>query len=115
MSDKLAAWNVREADFPSSGTLFDQLKFLLRYAVLAPSGPNTQPWKLSIKGNEISLIADYSRSLPFVDPIDRTLYVSHGCLLANILLAAEHFGFGYDVNCLPDGLSGDRTAVVNLH
>jgi hypothetical protein len=49
MSDNLEAWNVQEADFPSAGTLFDQLKFLLRYGVLAPSGPNTQPWKLSIK------------------------------------------------------------------
>jgi hypothetical protein len=48
VSGKLAAWEVQESDFPSSGTLSDQLKFLLRYGVLAPSGPNTQPWKLSI-------------------------------------------------------------------
>ena len=114
MSGKLAAWDVQESDFPSSGTLSDQLKFLLRYGVLAPSGPNTQPWKLSIKGNEVSLIADFARSLPNVDPNDRTLYISHGCLLANILLGAEHFGFGYNVKCLPDGLSGDRTAVVQF-
>jgi hypothetical protein len=90
------------------------LKFLLRYGVLAPSGPNTQPWKLSIKGNEVSLIADFARSLPNVDPNDRTLYISHGCLLANILLGVAHFGFGYDVKCLPDGQSGDRTAVVQF-
>ena len=114
MSGKLAAWDVQESDFPSSGTLLDQLKFLLRYGVLAPSGPNTQPWKLSIKGNEVSLIADFARSLPNVDPNDRTLYISHGCLLANILLGAEHFGFGYNVKCLPDGQSGDRTAVVQF-
>ncbi|HWQ19852.1 MAG TPA: hypothetical protein VN455_08755 [Methanotrichaceae archaeon] len=115
MSDKLAAWDVQEADFPSTGTLFDQLKFLLRYAVLAPSGPNTQPWKLSIRDNEVSLIADFTRSLPFLDPTNRTLYISHGCLLTNTLVAAEHFGFGYDVKCLPDGLSGDRTASIKLN
>ncbi len=114
MSDNLAAWNVREEDFPSKGTLFDQLKFLLNYAVLAPSGPNTQPWKFSIKGNVVSLIADSARSLPSIDPSDRTLYISHGCLLTNILLAAEHFGFGYSVKCMPDGLSGDRTAAVQF-
>jgi hypothetical protein len=114
VSDKLAAWDVQEADFPSIGTLFDQLKFLLRYAVLSPSGPNTQPWKFSIEENEVSLIADLTRSLPSVDPTDRTLYVSHGCLLTNILLAAEHFGFNYDVECLPDGLSGARTAAVKF-
>jgi len=90
------------------------MKALLRYAVLAPSGPNTQPWKFSIKNNEISLIADFSRSLPSVDPTDRTLYISHGCLLANLLIAAEHFGFEYDVKCLPDGISGNRTATIQL-
>jgi hypothetical protein len=62
----------------------------------------------------VSLIADFARSLPNVDPNDRTLYISHGCLLANILLGAEHFGFGYNVKCFPDGLSGNRTAVVQF-
>jgi nitroreductase len=110
MNDKLAEWNVYEADFPISGTLYDQLKFLLNYAVLAPSGPNTQPWKFAVKGDEISLFADYSRSLPSLDPSHRTLYLSHGCVLTNLLLAAEHFGFDYDAKCLPDGVSGERTA-----
>jgi nitroreductase len=114
MSEKLAAWNVQEADFPSAGTISDQLKFLLNYAVLVPSGPNTQLWKFSIKENEISLIADFSRSLPAVDPTDRTLYISHGCLLTNLLMAAEHFGFEYDIKCLPDGLLGDRTAAIRF-
>ena len=112
MRDKLAAWDIQEGDFPFAGSLFDQLKFLLRYSVLAPSGPNTQPWKLSIKGNEVSLIADFSRSLPFLDPTHRTLFLSHGCLLANTLVAAEHFGFSYDLNYLPDGLHGERTAAI---
>jgi nitroreductase len=114
VSDKLAAWDVREADFPVAGTVSDQLKFILRYGVLAPSGPNTQPWKLALKDGEVSLIADLSRSLPNVDPTDRTLFISHGCLLANILIAAEHFGFGYDVKCLPDGLSGNKTAALQF-
>jgi hypothetical protein len=114
VSDKLEAWNVREEDFPYKGILFDKLKFLLNYAVLAPSGPNTQPWKFSIKDNVVSLIADHARSLPSIDPSDRTLYISHGCLLTNILMAAEHFGFGYGVKCLPDGPSGDRTATVQF-
>ncbi len=114
MSDKLAAWDVREEDFPVSGDFFDQMKGLLRYAVLAPSGPNTQPWKFSVKENEISIIADFGRALSSVDPTDRTLYLSHGCLLANLLIAAEHFGFGYDISCLPDGLSGARTAAIRF-
>jgi hypothetical protein len=112
--DKLAAWDIQEADFPLTGNLFDQMKALLRYAILAPSGPNTQPWKFSIKDNEVSLIADFTRSLPSVDPTNRTLYISHGCLLTNLLIAAEHFGLGYAAKCLPDGLSGERTAAVQF-
>lgn len=114
MNDRLAEWNVCEADYPMSGTLYEQLKFLLNYAVLAPSGPNTQPWKFSIKDDEISLVADYSRSLPSLDPSHRTLYLSHGCVLTNLLLAAEHFGFAYDAKCLPDGTSGERTASIRF-
>jgi len=114
MTDKLAAWTVREEDFPVNGSMYDQIKGLLKYAVLAPSGPNTQPWKLAINEDEVSLIADFDRALPNVDPTNRTLYLSHGCLLANVLIAAEHFGFGYDVSCLPDGLSGERTAAIKL-
>jgi hypothetical protein len=114
MSDKLAAWEVKESAFPAAGSISDRLKFILRYGVLAPSGPNTQPWRMALHDDEVSLFADLSRSLPHVDPTDRTLFISHGCLLANILIAAEHFGFGYHLSCLPDGPSGERTARVRF-
>ncbi len=114
MSDNLAAWRVQESDFPVSGSSKDKLKFLLRYAILAPSGPNTQPWKFSVSESEISLIADFDRSLPNVDPTNRTLYISHGCLLANLLMAAEHFGLSCGVKCLPDGVEKYRTATVQF-
>ncbi len=35
---------INEADFPRFGSPQDQLRFLLGYAVLAPSARNTQPW-----------------------------------------------------------------------
>jgi nitroreductase len=49
------AWEVKESGFPSEGTTGEHLKFLLRYAILAPSGPNTQPWKFAIKDSTISV------------------------------------------------------------
>ena len=114
VSDKLAAWNVSEENYPRDGSLDDKLKFLLRYAVLAPSGPNNQPWKLSLQGDSVSLIADFGRALPNVDVNNRTLYMSCGCLLTNLLLAAEHFGFGYEVSYLPDGVDGERIARIRF-
>ena len=39
---------VREVDFPWEGIFREQLRFLLHYAVLAPSTHNTQPWKFDL-------------------------------------------------------------------
>jgi hypothetical protein len=114
MMKNLAAWDVREEDFPSRGSMYDKLKFVLRYAVLAPSGPNTQPWKFSIKDSSISVIFDRSRTLPAVDPTHRTAYMSLGCAVANMLIAAEHFNLGYSVECFPDGIDADRIAVIGF-
>jgi hypothetical protein len=38
------AWDVRESDFPINGSDEEKLKFLLSYAILAPSSHNSQPW-----------------------------------------------------------------------
>jgi nitroreductase len=51
-------WDVREADFPRTGLPAEQLRFLLHYAVLAPSGHNTQPWLFKIDGDTVELSAD---------------------------------------------------------
>ncbi|GAB1360639.1 nitroreductase family protein [Porphyromonadaceae bacterium] len=68
-------------------------KDLIRYAVKAPSGHNAQPWKFDVSEDQISILPDFSVSLPVVDPNDRELYISQGCALENLLIAARHFGF----------------------
>ena len=35
-------WKIKEQDFPNKGSPVNKLKFLLRYAILAPSGHNAQ-------------------------------------------------------------------------
>lgn len=40
---KTDIWNVQETDFPVTGTPEEKLKFVLNYAILAPSSHNTQP------------------------------------------------------------------------
>ena len=81
------AWDVLESDYPADSPMEERLKFLLRYAILAPSGPNTQPWKFAINDGSVSVFADLSRALPFVDPSNRTLYMSVGCAIANLAVA----------------------------
>ena len=115
MAEKnLIAWSVDAGDYPASGKIDEKLEFLLRYAVLAPSGPNNQPWRLAVDGNEVTVMADLGRTLPDVEPTNRTTYMSLGCLLTNLLLAAEHFDLGYQVERFPDGIDAETIAVVKF-
>lgn len=74
---------------------------LVRYATLAPSGHNTQPWRFGIQDNIIRISADKSRSLAVVDPEDREMYISLGAALENLVLAAAHAGLAAEVALFP--------------
>ncbi len=108
----LNPWDVREADFPATGPPAEQLRFLLHYAVLAPSGHNTQPWLFKIDGDTVELYADRSRALPVVDPDDRELTISCGAALLHLRVALRHFGYTGTVNPFPDPEDPDLLARV---
>ncbi|MEA2766060.1 MAG: hypothetical protein QOK07_2464, partial [Gemmatimonadaceae bacterium] len=71
----------------------EQMRFLLRYTVLAPSNRNSQPWEFRITTDALDVFADYSRRLPVIDPDDRELVMSVGAAITNFRVAAAHFGF----------------------
>lgn len=96
------AWNISDMRFPSEGTTTDKLKFFLNYAILAPSGHNTQPWLFKIVDDKIELYADRTRSLPVVDPDDRELTISCGAAIYHIQLAFRHFGYADVVETIID-------------
>jgi hypothetical protein len=83
---------VSERDFPIRAGPAERLRFLLSYAVLAPSRHNTQPWIFEIDGDELRVHADVARALPEVDPDGRELYMACGAAVVNLRLAAAHFG-----------------------
>ncbi len=90
-----------EQPFKNETNVNSQLIEIVRYAALAPSGHNTQPWKFSIRDNTIRLSPDYSRRLPVVDPDDRELFISLGCALENLLIAARQAGYESQVDFFP--------------
>lgn len=65
---------------------------LVRYATLAASSHNTQPWKFQLEPGRIVILPDLSRRCPAVDPDDHHLYASLGCAVKNLLLAAQAVG-----------------------
>jgi hypothetical protein len=110
----LEPWRVTETDRPSNASPAQLARFLLRYAILAPSSHNTQPWRFRIGEQAVELFADPSRALPVVDPDNRELVISCGAALEAFCLAAEHFGQRCHVEVLPDRGDEDFLARIQL-
>jgi hypothetical protein len=70
---------------------------MVDFAVKAPSGHNTQPWKFRINEKTIEIAPDFLRSLPIVDGNNRELYISLGCALENLCVTARHVGYDYEI------------------
>lgn len=68
------------------------LQDVVRYAALAASSHNTQPWRFLIADRTIEIRPDFRRRMPAVDPDDHHLFVSLGCAAANLALAAAAIG-----------------------
>lgn len=66
-------------------------------ATLAPSVHNTQPWKLRVGSDGLSLSADRSRQLPVLDPTARQLLISCGCAVLNARVSLAGDGFRAEV------------------
>ena len=86
-------WRIWDANATPSA----QMQELVRYATLAANGHNTQPWQFAIHENVIEIHPDYSRRLPVVDPQNRELWISLGCALENLLIAARASGWASQV------------------
>jgi len=72
---------------------------LVRYATLAASSHNTQPWKFELERGRILIRPDLSRRCPAVDPDDHHLYASLGCAAENLILAAQAAGLRGHLSC----------------
>ncbi|PWS37878.1 nitroreductase [Falsiroseomonas bella] len=107
-------WAVDPAVFAGFAEPASRLRFLLAYAVLAPSGHNTQPWRFRLRDDAtLEMLADRSRALPVVDPDDRELTISCGAALGNLRCAAAGLGEALAVEVLPD--PADRDLMARIH
>jgi nitroreductase len=93
-------WDVDAARFPRDGAEADRLRFLLRYALLAPSTRNTQPWQFRVEGGTVDVFLDLSRWQRVADADQREIHISIGCALENLTIAATHFGYRTAVDCI---------------
>ncbi len=104
-----AASDIRRLGTARVGVL--DARALIRHATLAPSSHNTQPWKFRIQSDSITILPDFSRRCPVVDPDDSHLFKSLGCATENLVQAAAAQGFSADVRFDP----GENGVVVFLN
>lgn len=74
------------------------MRELVRLATLALSSHNTQPWQFRIERDAITILPDFSRRCPVVDPDDAHLFKSLGCAAENLVHAAAAQGHAADVS-----------------
>jgi hypothetical protein len=108
------AWSVDERQLCPNADLTEKLRFALRYAVLAPSNHNTQPWHFIVDRDSVTLCADRTRALPVVDPFDRELLISCGTALFNLRVALSRFGLAYAITLLPSTADVDVLAHLRV-
>ena len=100
-------WRAPALDRPAS----ERLRELVRAATLAANGHNTQPWRFAIATDAIEIRPDFSRRIPVVDPDDRELWISLGCALENLVVAARAGGYAPQVT-YPDTEDVIRVALT---
>ena len=90
-------WKIDAEEFPADAPIEERARFLLRYAILAPSSHNSQPWEFVIEDGNIEVHADETRWLDATDQDKRELNLSLGCAVENLCIAAERFGLDSDI------------------
>lgn len=106
----LQPWSLPEG---RPGSTLEVARALISAAVLAPSHWNSQPWRFEVEGASIRLVADTQRSLPVTDPDQRSMMISLGAALENLLVAARAYGLRPTVTYFPNGGVGNVVASVS--
>ncbi|AEA60751.1 Acg family FMN-binding oxidoreductase [Burkholderia gladioli] len=98
----------------ANARLDSQLGLLLRYATMAPSSHNSQPWRFLVDRNTISVCADRMRALAVIDPYDRELIISCGAALLNLRVALSHAGLAHTISTFPSEADPDLLALIRV-
>lgn len=114
MQENYKAWQIDIDDFYKLKEANDRLRFLIRFAVLAPSSHNTQPWEFFIKDNNIYVLPALKRRLAVSDSNERQLFISLGCAIENILTAARCYGYASDPVHFPNKYIDGVAAAIKL-
>lgn len=95
-----------------SQNITESIKQILAISKNSPSSHNTQPWFVSLNNDILTVGYRPERQLRVGDPDKRELFMSLGCFIETICLAAESLGYSASVKYL--GTSPEAVASVHI-
>lgn len=98
MKNNYSAWRIDINEFSDKWSNKQKLLFFARFAILAPSGHNTQPWKISPKNDMLYIKQNPQRELTVSGKAAAEPYVSLGSFLETLRHAALGFGYNLVIN-----------------
>lgn len=112
--DALKAWSVNADHFPHQGSAAEKLSFCIKYAILAHSTYNTQPWYFDVKDNVVSVHIDRRYALPVIDPDDREAVMACSGAMFQLRLAIRVFGYKEVTDIFPDSKDSSLIGRITL-
>ena len=98
------AWTISSDSYPGSESIESKIQYFLKYALLAVSAINAQPWLFSINGDELLVKYNETKMLPVMDAHSRSLYIGIGAAIGNLEIAAHYFGYSLSIEYLFHGV-----------
>lgn len=91
-----------------------QVNALVKAAVTAPSGGNSQPWKWIYENKNLYLFLDKSRASSFLDYDNAGGYVGLGAAAENLILKAHNMGLEVSMEKFPEKDNRSLVAVFRF-
>ncbi|QQS18599.1 hypothetical protein IPL68_00635 [Candidatus Saccharibacteria bacterium] len=99
-----SAWQIDSREFNTSLTSNEKLLYFARYAILAPSGHNSQPWLLTPAHESLLLTVnpDHHLSADGSGLLSVEPFISLGTFVETFVSAARGFGYMVNVTLFPE-------------
>ncbi|VBB06490.1 twin-arginine translocation pathway signal sequence bacterial/archaeal [Lucifera butyrica] len=96
------------------GKSYGGFEGLINAAILAANAHNSQPWLFKLGDSSIDVKADTNRNLGPADPYLREMYISLGCAVENITIAAKAMGYSPQITYFPNEQDNRHIAKMEL-
>jgi hypothetical protein len=93
----------------------DEIRFVVFYGSLAPSGGNVQPWRFEWRKEQLDAIHLPGRSRTLLDFNNCASYVAFGAVAENIDLAARELGLRANIEAFPNTTLTDVIFRARFH